>query len=356
MTEIFRLKEPFPEYPLTAEQSTDFHKVLSIGESYAKKSIRPHACLICNSSKKQFCNSHSVPARCLRAIAINGDVKVFNGLVKIPAIDDDKGINEAGTFRLICRECDEKIFKEYETFEKYPNANPPDKILHEIALKNYLKYYHKKSIEAKAFPRMLDNLQMPNQNLLKSILNAGNRDKKDAFKLFCEVKKILNSQTSGYYRIIEYRKLPYTCPFAFQGNISLITGFDSEIINNIFKFDKKYELQDIHICIFPEKNYTYVIVFYKKHFQRYAQFAKRYSTLHLKERLRLLLFIILKYSEDFFYSPFIQDIEKDPIVKEAITTTPMMICDVDEEKDAKIKKCIQVYDLNNYARFPNILL
>lgn len=356
MAEIFRLEELFPENALTKEENINFHKALSMGESFAKKTVRPHNCLICNSSKNPFCNSHSVPARCLRAIAKNGYVKVFNGLVKIPAIDDDKGVNEAGTFRLICRECDEKVFKEYETFEKYPDANPSDKVLHEIALKNYLKYFHKKTIEAEAFPKMLDNLQMPNSDLLKPILEPGDRDKKDALKLFYETKKLINSNTNGYYRIIEYRKLPYTCPFAFQGTISMITGFDGEIINDIFNSDKKYDFQDIHICIFPEKDYTYVIAFYKKHFYRYNQFAKHYATLKPEERLQLLLFIILKYSEDYFYSSSIQDIEKNPVVHEATTTTTMMICDSDEEENAKIKKCIQVYDLNNYKRLPNILI
>lgn len=356
MAEIFRLEDIFPENTLSSEQNIKFHKALSIGESYAKKVVRPQACLICNSSKKQFCNSHSVPARCLRAIAENGNVKVFNGLVKIPAVDNDKGINEAGTFRLICRECDEKVFKEYETFEKYPDTNPSDKLLHEIALKNYLKYYHKKAIEAESFPKMLDNLQMPNSDLLKPILKPGDRDKKDALKLFYETKKLIDSNTNGYYRIIEYRKLPYTCPFAFQGSISLITGFDGEIINDVFNNDKKYDLQDIHICIFPEKDYSYIIVFYKNHFKRHSQFAKHYTKLNSEERLQLLLFIILKYSEDYFYSANIQNIESNPIVHEALTTTTLMICNSDEEEGAKLKKCLLEYDLNNYKKLPNILL
>ncbi len=356
MAEIFRLEELFPENALTKEQNINFHKALSMGESFAKKNIRPNNCLICNSSKNSFCNSHSVPARCLRAIAINGEVKSFNGLVKIPAVDGDKGVNEAGTFRLICRKCDDEVFKDYETFEKYTDKKPADKILHEIALKNYLKYYHKKAFEAEAFPKMLENLQMPNLDLLKPVLEPGDRDKKDALKLLCEAKKLLNANTSGYYRIIEYRKLSYTCPFAFQGSISLITGFDGEIINDVFNTDKKYDLQDIHICIFPEKDYSYIIVFYKNHFQRYSQFAKYYTKLNPDERLQLLLFIILKYSEDYFYSANIQNIESDPIVHEAITTTTMMICNSDEEEGAKLKKCLREYDLNNYKKLPNILL
>lgn len=355
MAEIFRLEELFPENALPKEQNINFHKALSMGESFAKKNVRPNNCLICNSSKNPFCNSHSVPARCLRAIAINGDVKVFNGLVKIPAIDDDKGVNEAGTFRLICRECDDKVFKDYETFEKYSDNNPPDKLLHEIVLKNYLKFYHKKSIEAKAFPKMLENLNLPYPDLLEPILNPGGRDKNDFIKSVYEARKLLNSNTNGYYRIIEYRKLPYTCPLAFQGSITLITGFDGEIINDVFNNDKKYDLQDMHVCIFPEKEFTYILVFYKKYFQRYSQFAKHYTKLDSDERLRLLLFILLKYSEDYFYSADIQNIEDNPIVQDAITSTSILICDDEDGDKDKINKCIKEYDLNKYKKLPNIL-
>ncbi len=355
MAEIFRLEELFPENTLTKEENINFHKALSMGESFAKKNVKPHNCLICNSSKNPFCNSRSVPARCLRAIAINGEVKAFNGLVKIPAVDVDKGVNEAGTFRLICRKCDDEVFKDYETFEKYTDKTPSDKILHEIALKNYLKYYHKKAIEEIVFPKMMEILKLPNMNLLEPILNSGNRDKKDAFKLLCETKKILNSNTNGYYRIIEYKKLPYTCPFAFQGTISLITGFNGENINDVFNTDKKYDLQDMHVCIFPEKEYTYILVFIKKHFDRYSKFIKHYTSLKLEERLQVILFIILKYSEDYFYSSFIQDIDSNPIVHEAITSTSILICDYEDGDKDKINKSIKEYDLNKYKKLPNIL-
>ena len=97
-------------------------------------------------------------------------------------------------------------------------------------------------------------------------------------------------------------------------------------------------------------------MFYKKHFQRYSQFAKHYSNLNQEERLQLLLYIILKYSEDYFYSASIQTIENDPVVHDAITTTTMMICDPYEEENSKLKKCLQEYDLNNYKKLPNILL
>lgn len=355
MAEIFQLRSLFSDISLTTEQDITFHKAVSNGESFAKKNVRPKTCLICNSSNKQFCNSHSIPARCLRAIAENGNVKVFNGLVKIPSMDDTKGVNGAGTFRLICRECDDKIFKNYETFENYFNKNLSDRILHEIALKNYLKLYNKKLIEEKAFPEILNNLNMQGIKILDSILNKGKIDKKDFYKLFCKTKKLLNSNTNGYYRVLDYRKLPYNCLFAFQCAISLVTGFDGEIINDVFNNNKNYSIQDLHICVFPEREYTYIILFYRKDNQRYSKFAKHYMSLTDEEKLQLIFFIIIKYSEDFFYSPLIQEIDNNFYVQKAVASTTVTLCSEDDNKVSELKKCIEEYDLNQFSEIPNIL-
>lgn len=354
MAEIFQLKGLTSEIHLTMEQNITFHKAFSKGESFAKKNVRPKTCLICNSSNEQFCKSHSIPARCLRAIAENGNVKVFNGLVKIPSMDNTKGVGEAGTFRLICRECDDKTFKNYETFEKYSN-NLSDRTLHEIVLKNYLKLYKKKLIEEKAFPEILNNLSMQNIKILDPILNTGKIDKKDFYKLFCKTKKLLNSNTNGYYRILDYRKLSYNCLFAFQCAISLITGFDGEIINDVFNNNKNYLIQDLHICVFPEKEYTYVILFYRKDYQRYSKFAKHYMSLNDEEKLQLLFFLIIKYSEDFFYSPLIQEIDTNLYIQKAMASTTMTLCSEDDNKVSELKKCIEEYDLNQFYEIPNIL-
>lgn len=355
MAEIFQLKDVISEIPFTMEQNIAFHKAVSKGESFAKKNIRPKTCFICNSSNKQFCKSHSIPARCLRAIAEKGKVKVFNGLVKIPSMDDTEGVGEAGTFRLICRECDDKIFKNYETFENYSIKKLSDRILHEIVLKNYLKLYNKKLIEEKAFPEILNNLNMQNIKILDSILNKGKIDKKDFYKLFCKTKKLLNSNTSGYYRILDYRKLPYNCLFAFQSAISLITGFDGEIINDVFNSDKNYSIHDLYICVFPEREYTYVILFYRKDSQRYSKFAKHYMSLNDEEKLQLIFFLIIKYSEDFFYSPLIQEIDNNFYIQKAVASTTMTLCSEDDNKVLELKKCIEEYDLNHFSEIPNIL-
>ena len=60
-----------------------------------------------------------------------------NTLIDLPFMGDEKGINEAGTFQLICRDCDSKIFREYENPEAYRDI-PSSQMLAQIAMKNYL--------------------------------------------------------------------------------------------------------------------------------------------------------------------------------------------------------------------------
>lgn len=62
----------------------------------------------------------------------------------MPILDYDKGVNESGTFRLICRTCDSKIFSDYENPNNYVNK-PTSKMLAQIAMKNYFKI-HKQEV------------------------------------------------------------------------------------------------------------------------------------------------------------------------------------------------------------------
>lgn len=43
----------------------------------------------------------------------------LNTLVDNPLMDTEKGVEEAGTFHLICNECDSKIFSDYENPDNY---------------------------------------------------------------------------------------------------------------------------------------------------------------------------------------------------------------------------------------------
>lgn len=107
-------------------------------------------CYYCGNPTSSFCNSHSIPAFCLRNIATKGEVLTPNALIDFPLMETEKGVSKAGTFQLICRECDSKIFADYENPDNYSSPPTPTMIA-QIALKNALKAISKRKFEIEFF-------------------------------------------------------------------------------------------------------------------------------------------------------------------------------------------------------------
>ena len=121
--------------------------------SETRKDARPHKCYYCGQKTAGFCNSHSIPASCLRNIALNGKVYYANNFINIPVFDTQGGINKTGTFHLLCRKCDSIIFQEYENPKNYEKI-PTSIMLSQIAMKNYLKNIEKRRIENILYKKM----------------------------------------------------------------------------------------------------------------------------------------------------------------------------------------------------------
>ncbi len=138
------------------EYKKQFGKLLAKSRRDSKLS----ECYYCGSPCSSFCNSHSIPAFCLKNIAVNGDVFYSNKLVNLPLLDYEKGVNDSGTFHLICRECDSKIFSDYENPDNYQDK-PTPKMLAQIAMKDYLKSISKRLFELSLYDNINSELGMP---------------------------------------------------------------------------------------------------------------------------------------------------------------------------------------------------
>ena len=95
---------------LDASQKIEFRKQLEKMISDSKKESKQETCYNCNNKVSSHCNSHTVPISFLKNIAVNGEVYYSNKLIGLAALDDDKGIKKAGTFNIICNDCDRDIF------------------------------------------------------------------------------------------------------------------------------------------------------------------------------------------------------------------------------------------------------
>ena len=69
---------------------------------------------------------------------------------EILTIGKDTGVNKAGTFHIICRDCDSRTFQLYEDPNAY-NSKPTDQMLAQIALKDVLLMISKRNQEREQY-------------------------------------------------------------------------------------------------------------------------------------------------------------------------------------------------------------
>lgn len=84
-------------------------------------------CLLCGKNINGFCNSHSVPRMILQQIADQGWVLKTDVSIN-PSKETERGygLKRAGTFHLICSECDKKCFLDYEKCFMGTRKNDPN--------------------------------------------------------------------------------------------------------------------------------------------------------------------------------------------------------------------------------------
>lgn len=290
---------------ISFQNNYEYNKEIGRLIKEARNAAKRDTCYFCGKNTTSFCNSHSVPKFCLKNIAANGQVLTLNALIDNPFMDTKKGINVAGTFRLICNDCDNKIFSDYENPENYLKK-PTQKMIAQIALKNNLK-----SISKRLFEIELYNILKTKSSLGYVIGSAKNNvnkiDLKEYEYSYRKAKNALEKKCSTDYYICYYEKLNYVVPIAFQSSLALIVDFDNNIINDIYSSSTKYRIQNIHINILPLKSETVIIMFIENGDKRYRKFYQQFQKLSSEDKLAALTLIMFMYSEDMYFSKSIEN-------------------------------------------------
>lgn len=311
-------------------------------------------CLCCCKKVTSFCNSHSLPRLVLKNISDNGMVLTSNNYFKVPLSTSSKGVNNSGTFKRVCKECDNKLFKNYENEEQL--LIPPRKrIMTQIDLKNNLRMYDKRLNELALYEILLS--MNPDEEQFLGILQrqAVNKlDLNEIKKEFHRDMKILNKNSSSSFNLIYWKKLDYITPIAFQGHIALQGDLNGKEINNLYDKNDKYVIENINLCVFPLKNSTIVMMFVNKDNKKYNQFIKQFNKLNEEQKLKLIAYIIFNYSEDFFISPKTEEEILNNHSLDFVTRNVTDILALNEEMANYLKK-VKLCELMNYEFFPNIL-
>ncbi len=350
--EFINLARQFENHNINENSIIDFRKKLGNILSDSKKVSKLPYCYHCGKNVSSHCNSHSVPQCFLKNISVNGEVNYSNKLIGLPALDEDKGINQAGTFSIICRECDKTIFSAYENtdkFENFPNVN----MIAQIAMKNYLKYISKRRNEIALYENMNTQFGIGIE-LQDELQKVSNMDLDEYEKAYLRAKKINEKKWNNEYNVFFYEKLDYIVPIAFQGIVSLVVDLEDKLINDIFHHDPNYKISEIHICVFPLKETSIVMMFVDKNHKRYRDFYKKFRKLDDESKLSVINYIIFLYSEDYFLSKSLDEsVAKDVNLIASAGKTPIAVMNSPEL--SALDLAVKEFSLTKHNSIPNLL-
>lgn len=211
--------------PEIIEARKQIGKIISKSRGAAK----PDRCLLCGKKISRFCDSHTVPRMVLKNIENDGKFDYANTILQIPLVNTDQGMKEATVFNLICRDCDNTLFQEYENLENLKKP-PTERMLALIALKDLLHILDKRLVEIQLYNQRENNLP---EAFVKRKQMFNHLDKRDFFSELDRIRAMLDS-ASYNYRLISWDKVDYKVPVAFQGSLTIYGDMNGELVVDIY--------------------------------------------------------------------------------------------------------------------------
>ena len=340
------------DYQAYNQNKITYNKRISKIEALARQESKLNYCYYCKNDVSSFCNSHSVPQFCLRRIAVNGKVYYANKLINLPSLGTEQGVNKAGTFQIICRDCDSKIFQDYENPDAY-YARPSGQILAQIAMKDYLQMIYKRLYED-ALYRLAGTELGASKDWVQHKHQLISLDLAEYTSEFKRAQIGSLGKHNDWYYLCYYKKLDYTVPIAFQGGIVMISDFEDNIINDIYNMSPDYHTKEIHIVVFPLEQGSIIMLLMDSRDKRYRKFYKQLNQLSLEDQLSAINYIIFSYSENVYLS---KNISEDVLSNAQFIAT----CQKDSTVAAShpseniIKVAIEEYSLKKRNEIPNLL-
>lgn len=329
------------------------NKELSRSLSSARSSAKGSKCFICKNKCDSFCNSHSVPQFCLRKIADKGKVLQSGLQEEFPLLGDDTGVKKAGIFFLICHNCDNTKFQEYENPQSY-NQQISQTLLAQIAMKNTLQLISKRKIEYQLYKILEEKDSVIAQEITQQQLKVIPLDLDGYTEEFRYSKVAAEKHKNDRFELFFYQKLNYTIPIAAQAEIILLCGLDGKIINDVYNITPSYKMQSIHIVAFPLENESVVICFRDVRNKRYDQFIQQFSRLSLDTRLSIVNYIFFQYSENVFISPKLKSTVLQNRAFLDVCQTSMNIWST-KNIHTCTKDIAEQFDLKQAIKIPNLL-
>ncbi|GEM_PF-3606351 len=171
-----------------------------------------------------------------------------------------------------------------------------------IALKNVLRNMYGQLEQHDIFRDLID-------------MNKISKEEKNKFELFCQmcindleyyrremirIEDMLCGDDKSKFNLLYNKELNYTVPLACQGSFVLKYDLKGKLIQNVKK-DVEY-LQFMNIAILPLKGKSIVLVFTHENNIDYEVFLKQFAFRSEDEQLKIINYLIFKYTDNYFIS------------------------------------------------------
>ncbi len=293
----------------------------------AEQNARPDHCLLCGKKDVSFCNSHIVPQFILKGIADRGMVCYGQSLFdeSDDLLETKKGIKNAFTFRLICRDCDKKRFSNYENPEVMLNYetlsnDKKNHVLIEMALKTHLAH-----INTKAKTLSLNNLIYPEESQIIKASGSLTAYEIDIYEHLAYIKGLTRARksTSFTFDVLYNELLDYEVDIATQ----TIIAYEYDLKGNRLFNPKDFITTDLikyfYLMILP-CNGKARVMFYIERKNEYLvkSIIDDFKRLTPEEKLHFLFISLIIYDEQFYINPTLQErIKKDKKLVKLYTST-----------------------------------
>ena len=274
----------------------------------ANKLAKARECLLCGHKMTSPCNSHVVPQFILRGIAENGKVAYGHSLnmFDVGGLDRITGVNNAYTFRLICNDCDNKYFKNYEdpnNLLKYSTLTNTEKktIMCELAIKAHLSHIQMK----------YRDLILADKATCGEVSKAIKENKPNARRLdiiehrsyIRKLKKIMRGNKNPFLVLFD-KELSYQTKIATQTLINYNFDLKGERIFDCDLLTAYNKCTYFYLMVLPYKGKTRVIFYIEKSSVPNVQkIINDFESLNEEDKLHFLFVSLIIHDQQFYMAP-----------------------------------------------------
>lgn len=266
-----------------------------------RQSAKPQKCILCGKPQSSFCLSHSSPRFVLKNIAVDGKVKTFQAIAHPTSNDAAVGIGKAMTFQYICRDCDSKYFSNYENEEILAQESIGSIALAEIALKNHLLMRYKWTMDEQFTKYSQEHEMMAFGADVKNDMDR--LTLRDNLYDISVAQRVLKSNKSTDFHMIWHTFLDWKVPVCIQTPITMREDLHGGMVNDVYDLSEKNRTESIHLCVFPLKDRTLILLFYHNGDMKYRNFEKQFLELDFDQKLRIINYLMFAYTEHILLSP-----------------------------------------------------